>query len=117
MRASSAEEKETKCTEWAAAVEKEIEPLLADANPFFGDSKGVTFAEVMTAPFVVRWRSLSKDGQLLPSSLLESLDKLPKFSQWSQALMQKESIMKIYDEPAIVEGTKRKVKQMMSAQK
>lgn len=117
MRASSAEEKETKCKEWAAAVEKEIEPLLADANPFFGDSKDVTFAEVMTAPFVVRWRSLSKDGQLLPSSLLESLDKLPKFSQWSQALMQKESIMKIYDEPAIVEGTKRKVKQMMSAQK
>lgn len=113
MRASG-EERDAKCKEWAAAIEKEIEPLLSDATPFFGGSKEMTFAEVMTAPFVIRWRSLAKDGELLPTSFLEALDKLPNFSRWSKAVAEKDSVLKIYDEPAIVQGTKAKVQQMMA---
>ncbi|KAI6849884.1 thioredoxin-like protein [Hortaea werneckii] len=113
MRASG-EERDAKCKEWAAAIEKEIEPLLSDAAPFFGGSKELTFAEVMTAPFVIRWRSLAKDGELLPTSFLGALDKLPNFSRWSKAMAEKDSVLKIYDEPAIVQGTKAKVQQMMA---
>ena len=50
MRANSDEEKEVKVKEWVRAIEKEIEPLLHDANPFFGGSKEMTLAEVRT-PF------------------------------------------------------------------
>lgn len=113
MRASG-EERDAKCKEWATAIEKEIEPLLSDAAPFFGGSQELTFAEVMTAPFVIRWRSLAKDGELLPTSFLEALDKLPNFSRWSKAMAQKDSVLRIYDEPAVVQGTKAKVQQMMA---
>ena len=46
VRATDDEEKKTKADEWVKAIEKEIEPLLHDANPFFGGSKEITFAEV-----------------------------------------------------------------------
>jgi glutathione S-transferase len=46
IRATSEEEKQTKADEWVKAVEKEIEPLLHDASPFFGGSKEMTLAEV-----------------------------------------------------------------------
>lgn len=39
-------EKEGKAEEWVKAVEKEIEPLLRDAGPFFGGSEGLTLVEV-----------------------------------------------------------------------
>lgn len=50
FRASSEEEKEAKSKEWVAAVEKDIEPLLKSANPFFGGSKELTLAEVGVIP-------------------------------------------------------------------
>ena len=40
------EEKEKLGDEFAKAVEKEIEPLLESAGPFFGGSKELTLAEV-----------------------------------------------------------------------
>jgi len=46
IRAINDEEKKTKADEWVKAIEKEIEPLLHDANPFFGGSKEMTLAEV-----------------------------------------------------------------------
>ena len=46
IRATNDEEKKAKVDEWVKAVEKEIEPLLHDANPFFGGSKEMTLAEV-----------------------------------------------------------------------
>jgi glutathione S-transferase len=46
IRATNDEEKKTKADEWVKAIEKEIEPLLHDANPFFGGSKEMTLAEV-----------------------------------------------------------------------
>lgn len=46
FRAESNEEKEVKSREWVATVQREIEPLLITANPFFGGSKDLTLAEV-----------------------------------------------------------------------
>jgi glutathione S-transferase len=46
FRAQSDAEKEKTSQEWVATVKKEIEPLLADAKPFFGGSDRLTLAEV-----------------------------------------------------------------------
>jgi glutathione S-transferase len=46
IRATNDEEKKTQVDAWVKAIEKEIEPLLHDANPFFGGSKEMTLAEV-----------------------------------------------------------------------
>lgn len=55
------EEKEKLGQELVTAVEKEIEPLLKDAAPFFGGSKVLTLAEVWVShvlqpsPTTVKW--------------------------------------------------------------
>ena len=46
MRATNEDEKNSKVEECVKAIEKEIEPLLHDANPFFGGSTEITLAEV-----------------------------------------------------------------------
>ncbi len=46
MKAVDGEEKEKLGRDLVAAVEKEVEPLLKDAAPFFGGSKVMTLAEV-----------------------------------------------------------------------
>lgn len=46
LKADSMEEKEAKCKEWISVIKKEIEPLLHDANPYFGGSQRMTLAEV-----------------------------------------------------------------------
>lgn len=46
FRAKDDKEKEATSKEWVAAVKKDIEPLLKDAEPFFGGSPELTLAEV-----------------------------------------------------------------------
>ena len=46
MSAATEEEKEAKADELVAVMEKEVEPLLKDAAPFFGGSEKMTLAEV-----------------------------------------------------------------------
>jgi glutathione S-transferase len=46
FRASTPDSKESLSREWVAAIKKEIEPLLADAKPFYGGSNHMTLAEV-----------------------------------------------------------------------
>ena len=46
LRKDTAEEKEALSKEFLAVIGKEIEPLLKDANPFFGGSSKLTLAEV-----------------------------------------------------------------------
>jgi glutathione S-transferase len=43
------EEKDALVAKYTAAIVKEIEPLLANAAPFFGGSERITLAEVWTA--------------------------------------------------------------------
>jgi len=46
MKAENEEEKRQRSEEMVRALEKEIEPLLQDAAPFFGGNKQMTMAEV-----------------------------------------------------------------------
>ena len=115
IRAQPGAEKEEKCKEWVALIEKEIEPLLANASPFFGGSKELTFAEVMAAPFLLRWYSCSADGELMPKSLGKMLDGLPNFSKWAKTVNQNESVLGIWDEKKVIESLKVKVKKMAAS--
>lgn len=116
MKAANDQEKEEKTREWAAAIEKEIEPLLADAAPYFGGSKDLTFAEVIVSPFLLRWYSLAADGEMIPGSFTKNLDSLPNFSKWSKAVRENESVTRIYDAEGFVPLFKKKVKANMAAQ-
>lgn len=51
MKAENDEEKRQMSEEMVKAVEKEIEPLLQDAGPFFGGNKKMTMAEVKLSTF------------------------------------------------------------------
>lgn len=97
------------------AVEKEIEPLLADAAPFFGGSDKMTMAEVQVAPFLIRMYALARGG-LLPKNFTEKLDSLPNFSKWAKAVNAKESVTYVFDEEKIVKGTASRIEKMKAQQ-
>ncbi|KAI9823859.1 MAG: hypothetical protein M1826_007605 [Phylliscum demangeonii] len=78
-------------TELAAAVQTEIEPLLADAAPFFAGSKELTMAEVLTASWVVRLYAFARADIFAPA-LLPKLDALPHFAKWARACEGRKSV-------------------------
>jgi len=103
---ATGEEQEAAVTEFVAAIEKELEPLLKDANPFFGGSSKLTLAEVQTGSFLLRVVTFPK-YDLLPSSFLETLqDKTPAFYKWASAVVKEKSVNYIYNEEAVAKGTK-----------
>ncbi|KAJ4310136.1 hypothetical protein N0V84_011129 [Fusarium piperis] len=92
-----------------ASIAKEIEPLLSNAAPFFNGSEKLTFAEAIVAPFVIRFFTLSKHG-LIPTSFIEALEKeAPNFYKWAQVVIKHPSVLSIYKEDLIVEGTKKRI--------
>ncbi len=111
MKASK-EEKQAKVDEIVATVKKEIEPLLADAAPFFGGSKELTFAEAIVAPFLLRFYGLA-NGKFIPANLKKELNQLPNFGKWAEATMAHPSVTKIYDEQTFLDGFEKKYGKMM----
>ena len=107
LKAATAE-KEGKVDECVAAIEKEIEPQLKDAKPFFGGSKELTFVETQLAPFVLRLYAFSREGEYIPHSLAEKLGRLPHWGPWAQAMMSRPSVLKIWEEKAFMDGFKKK---------
>jgi len=109
-------DKEAKVKEWLGAIEKEIEPLLHDATPFFGGSQQLTMAEVHTGPFISRFHALS-DGELIPVSLKQGLDALPNFGKWSRAVREHDIVKSTWDEPGVVASTKARINKMKADRK
>ncbi|KAH8670798.1 glutathione S-transferase domain-containing protein [Xylariales sp. PMI_506] len=92
QKAATDEEAESLAAEYVAAIAKEVEPLLADANPFFGGSSSITLAEVLTGSFVLRLRAFIQHG-IVPASLSTSLaEKAPNFDKWSKAVAASEVV-------------------------
>ena len=110
------DDKEELVKKFVETVGKEIEPLLKDADPFFGGSKKVTLAEALTAPFILRVYSFSKNG-LLPKSVLEGFEGLPNFNKWAQAVIKEESVTYIWDEAVVLPATKKKIDSLKAAAK
>ncbi|KAM0718657.1 hypothetical protein Q7P37_005728 [Cladosporium fusiforme] len=100
-----------------AAVEKEIEPLLSNAAPFFNGSSEFTLAEAIVAPFVVRLYDASEDGVLAPKSLAQQLDALPNFGKWAKAVRTRPSVLAVYDAQKVLENTKVRLAKMAAEKK
>ncbi|KAK6352473.1 hypothetical protein TWF730_009298 [Orbilia blumenaviensis] len=98
-----------------AAIEKEIEPLLEKLEgdgdgPFLGGKDRFTLAEVAIAPFILRTFTQANDD-ILPSSFKERLLALPNFGKWANEVLKNESLLKDWDVPKFLEGTRRKLQQ------
>jgi len=52
------------------------------------------------------------NGEILPISVKEGLQKLPNFSKWAQATMSRESVRYIWDEEDVVSRTKARIAKM-----
>ncbi|KAK7942644.1 glutathione S-transferase domain-containing protein [Apiospora aurea] len=92
--------------DFVGAVVKEIEPLLADAAPFFGGSSKLTLAEVQTGSFLLRLYAYIKHG-LVPASLeAELATKAPNFDKWAKATIAHPSVTCIWDEDRIIAHSK-----------
>jgi glutathione S-transferase len=115
--ASDAAAKDELVTKTVAAVEKEIEPLLANAAPFFNGSQELTLAEALVAPFLVRLLDASEEGELAPKALAEKLNALPNFAKWAEAVRTRPSVTGIYDAKKILEGTKVRLAKMAAEKK
>jgi glutathione S-transferase len=66
---------------------------------------------VIIAPFLLRIYAMS-NGEVLPISVKEGLQKLPNFSRWAQATMSRESVRAIWDEETVVTRTKARIAKM-----
>lgn len=117
MIKAAPEEREAKVQEWIATIGKELDPLLADAAPFFGGSKELTFAEVHAAPFVLRWFAMADDGEVIPKSFKQGLEKLPNFGKWAKRVIEHPSVLQIWDEKSFIESFKARIAKMQAAAK
>ncbi|THY39634.1 putative glutathione S-transferase [Aureobasidium pullulans] len=117
MMKAEGEEKEKLANETVAAIEKEIEPLLANAGPFFGGKDKPTLAEAIIAPFLIRFFAFSKEGNLLPSSLKKSIEALPNTGKWAKTVVELPSALTIWNEEDVVKRTSARVAKMKEASK
>ncbi|ORY13023.1 glutathione-S-transferas-like protein omega 1 [Clohesyomyces aquaticus] len=117
LRKEDEGEKEALANEFLGVVTKEIEPLLKDAAPFFGGSDKLTLAEALIAPFILRIYALGNNTDLIPKSLIKGFNGLPNFSKWAAEVVKHPSVTYIWDEKAILEGTKKKIAQLKAQAK
>jgi glutathione S-transferase len=113
---ADAEEQEKLAKEFVETVGKEIEPLLKDASPFFNGSSKVTLAEALTAPFILRIYSLTRN-KAMPQSVVDGLDALPNFSKWAAEVTKQESVLYIWDEEKTSSAMIKKIESMKAAKK
>ncbi|KAK4040362.1 thioredoxin-like protein [Parachaetomium inaequale] len=107
--AKTEEEKQALVDKAVAALLSEVEPLLADASPFFGGSETITLAEVLTGSFALRLKSLTA-AEVYPKAIWTAIEeKAPNYVRWSAAVVAHPSVTSIYDEERVVEGTKARI--------
>lgn len=98
FRPQSDEDKEKIVDDVIDVIAKELEPLLADAAPYFGGSDKTTLAEVLTGSFIQRLYALPHQG-ILPERLETELKaKTPNFAKWAQTVVNTPSVKEIFDE-------------------
>jgi len=100
-----------------ATVTKELEPHIQDAAPFFGGSAKLTLVEVLLGSFILRLISFPKHGLLAPDTLTKLESSAPKFYAWAIATVNEKSVNYIWDEKAVVDGTKARFAKLVAANK
>jgi glutathione S-transferase len=68
----------------------------------------LTAKQALTAPFIIRVYAFAK-ADVLPQSLLSGLEALPNFSKWAAEVIKHPSVTYIWNEDAIVAGTKKRI--------
>jgi glutathione S-transferase len=58
---------------------------------------------------------MAKHG-LLPKSILSGLDALPNFSKWAAEVNKQESVTYIWDEEAVINGTRTRIESQKAQQ-
>lgn len=113
---STGEEEATAANKYIDAVVKNIEPLLANAAPFFGGSSHLTLAEVQTGSFLLRVFTLPKYERILPSLNLKSLeDRAPNFWKWGHAVIAEKTVTAVWDEGNVVQHTLARIEKQQAA--
>ncbi|TVY73269.1 hypothetical protein LSUE1_G006682, partial [Lachnellula suecica] len=118
LKLEPGEAKEKAAETLVDAIAKELEPLLADAAPFFGGSDKLTFAEVLTAGFVIRILDFTKHEGLLPKTVPGLLQaKAPNFWKWASAVVKEESVTYIWDQDAMIKANLARFEKMRAPAK
>jgi glutathione S-transferase len=133
--AKTAEESEEAEKAALAGAVKEVEPLLADAGPFFGGSDKLTLAEVshfavsdivaffretfvntnaqsqvLTGSFVQRLLVSIEAGGIFTESFVSSLqEQTPNFWKWAKAVAAHPSVTGVLDEKWFAEWVKDRI--------
>lgn len=94
---------------------KEVEPLLQDANPFFGGSSKITMAEVLTGSFILRLISFSKAGIFPAKTATAIAEQAPNFWKWAQATAAHPNVNAIYDEDKVIAATSARIAKMRAS--
>ena len=91
--------------QWADNIRKEIEPLLHDADVFFGGRKELTLAEVFAVPALLRHELAVREGLINPL-FKEEYEKLPNFSKWTRAILANANVQASWDESYVTQHIK-----------
>ncbi|KAF8477293.1 thioredoxin-like protein [Kalaharituber pfeilii] len=85
-------------------IHKEIEPLLKDANPFFGGKDHLTWVEIMFGSFVIYIKMYATEEAqwIIPQELVEKLKTLPNYWKWVNAVDSHPTINEVVDRKAII---------------
>ncbi|KAK0729550.1 glutathione S-transferase domain-containing protein [Lasiosphaeris hirsuta] len=115
QQAKSDEDRTAALANYVDAAATELDPLLADAAPFFAGSSRLTLAEILLGPFLLRAYLLPKVG-LLPESLLADLAaKAPVFDKWAKQAITHPSLTGSWDEEMVAAHMKSKAKKAQAA--
>ncbi|KAI1879191.1 hypothetical protein JX265_002145 [Neoarthrinium moseri] len=107
------EERTAAGVEFVNTVAKELDPLLADAAPFFGGSSKLTQAEVLTGSFVLRLYTFARpEHGLQPISLDDLAAKAPNFDKWAREVSKHPSVTGIWNEEKMVSYTKERLSKL-----
>ncbi|KAH6698507.1 thioredoxin-like protein [Leptodontidium sp. MPI-SDFR-AT-0119] len=91
-----------------AAIQKWFEPLLVDANPFYGASSRITLAEVSLGGLVSRLLGLPAKEILYPGLPQMLQEQTPNFWRWSSAVFEHPSVSEFWDADWFAEIVRRK---------
>lgn len=88
-------------------IEKEVEPYLASAKPFFGGSDKLTWVEIQLGSFLILPKTFSSEdaGQLLVKEQYERLKALKNFGPWLERVTEHPTILEVFEREEIVKGT------------
>jgi len=101
------------------AVEKEFEPYLADAKPFFGGSEKLTWVEIQLGSFLLYPKVFAgKDGgDLISQEQVQRLKGLKNFGPWWERLTEHPTILDVFDQEGTVKaGLQRREKALKAAE-